>query len=175
MHSWRVLLLPFMDAPELYKQYRFDEPWNGPNNSKLAEYIPEGYRCPSFTKSHEHHNLMTSHMQCMTNYVAVVDPNAFFQGTTATRHKDLIDGSSNTIAVVEVRQHSVHWMQPQDITENELVFDLHSSDDANQANHINGLQMLLGDATVRFIDSKLDRKTLHGLVIRNDGAILGPF
>ena len=33
MHSWRVLILPFLDEQALYDLYRFDEPWNGPNNS----------------------------------------------------------------------------------------------------------------------------------------------
>ena len=38
-HSWRVLVLPFLgpELKQLYDRYRFDEPWNGPNNSKLAE------------------------------------------------------------------------------------------------------------------------------------------
>lgn len=26
-HSWRVLLLPFLDEKSLYAEYRFDEPW----------------------------------------------------------------------------------------------------------------------------------------------------
>ena len=37
MHSWRVLLLPFLECEPLYRQYRFDEPWDGPNNRKLQE------------------------------------------------------------------------------------------------------------------------------------------
>ncbi len=36
MHSWRVLLLPYLERRTLYEKYRFDEPWNGPNNRKLA-------------------------------------------------------------------------------------------------------------------------------------------
>ena len=36
MHSWRVLILPFLEQKALYDQYRFDEPWDGPNNGKLA-------------------------------------------------------------------------------------------------------------------------------------------
>jgi hypothetical protein len=33
MHSWRVLLLPFLEMQALYDQYDFNEPWDGPNNS----------------------------------------------------------------------------------------------------------------------------------------------
>ena len=48
-HSWRVALLPLLEtdgAKELYSRYKFDEPWDGPNNSKLIPLIPEVYRHP---------------------------------------------------------------------------------------------------------------------------------
>jgi len=37
MHSWRLLLLPYMDEPELYSLYNFSQPWNAPGNSKLSD------------------------------------------------------------------------------------------------------------------------------------------
>ena len=46
MHSWRVLILPFVEQSPLYDQYDFDEPWNGPNNSKL----PRNARTSSFAR-----------------------------------------------------------------------------------------------------------------------------
>src|SRR5262249_40592874 len=45
-HSWRVLLLEFLDH-ELYAKYRFDEPWDGPNNRKLESRMPSYYACPA--------------------------------------------------------------------------------------------------------------------------------
>ena len=45
IHSWRVLLLPFLDEQELYDEYRFDEPWDGPSNSRLHSRMPEIFRC----------------------------------------------------------------------------------------------------------------------------------
>ena len=45
-HSWRVLILKNAPYPysELYKVYRFDEPWNGPNNVRLSNRIGDYYR-----------------------------------------------------------------------------------------------------------------------------------
>ena len=43
-HSWRVLILPFVEQKALYKRYNFDEPWNGPNNRKLAGRRPDVIR-----------------------------------------------------------------------------------------------------------------------------------
>src|SRR5262249_15795660 len=66
MHSWRVLILPFLDQAPLYNQYRFDEPWDGPNNRKLAGTILEVFNCPS----DDHGG--TGASSTMTNYVAIV-------------------------------------------------------------------------------------------------------
>ena len=46
MHSWRVLILPFIEQQTLYKRYRFDEPWDGPNNSLLAKEMPSVFPLP---------------------------------------------------------------------------------------------------------------------------------
>jgi hypothetical protein len=35
-HSWRVLVLPFLDYTSQYEEYRFAEPWNGPGNANLS-------------------------------------------------------------------------------------------------------------------------------------------
>ena len=47
MHSWRVLLLPFLEKQALYSQYRFNEPWNSPNNRKVTDRATALYQCPS--------------------------------------------------------------------------------------------------------------------------------
>ncbi len=46
MHSWRVLILPYLLGGGAHLQYRFDEPWNGPNNKKLLPQRPYDYACP---------------------------------------------------------------------------------------------------------------------------------
>src|SRR5205823_3963476 len=47
IHSWRVVLLPYLGQEDLYAKYSFDEPWNGPNNSKLHDRMLKIFRCPS--------------------------------------------------------------------------------------------------------------------------------
>ncbi len=44
LHSWRALILPFLGEDKLAAAYRWDEPWNGPNNVLLAQYRPWHYR-----------------------------------------------------------------------------------------------------------------------------------
>ena len=38
MHSWRVLILPYLDQGPSRKMYSFNEPRDGPNNKKLSAY-----------------------------------------------------------------------------------------------------------------------------------------
>lgn len=35
LHSWRVLLLPFIGQEALYKQFKLEEPWDSPHNLSL--------------------------------------------------------------------------------------------------------------------------------------------
>ena len=44
--SWRVMILPYIEQAELYQAYRFDEPWDGPNNIKLLAKMPKIYKHP---------------------------------------------------------------------------------------------------------------------------------
>lgn len=41
--SWRVNVLPFLDAEELSRKYRRDEPWDSPLNIRLLSEVPEPF------------------------------------------------------------------------------------------------------------------------------------
>ncbi len=43
MHSWRVLILPYIGRPDLYQKYKFGEPWDGPNNRNLLNQRPRQF------------------------------------------------------------------------------------------------------------------------------------
>ena len=74
MHSWRVLILPYLSEDDLYNRYNFHEPWDGPNNKKLLKHRPYVYACPS-----DDENFLTPGATS-TNYVAVVGADAAWQG-----------------------------------------------------------------------------------------------
>ena len=50
-YSWRVAILPYLEQNALYKQYDFDEPWDGPNNRKLLDKMPAVYSYPGLDGS----------------------------------------------------------------------------------------------------------------------------
>jgi len=104
MHSWRVLILPFLEEGVLYDQYRFDEPWDSPHNRALAERTPSVYRCPSAPMADE----------TTTSYAMAVGPNALSTGPDGRDVDDFPQGLSQTPAVVEMAGAGIHWMEPRD-------------------------------------------------------------
>lgn len=107
MHSWRVLLLPYLGQKELYDKYNFNEPWDGPHNRRLAADAPSPYVCPS-----DAHNFSAqdASLPVAANYVAVVGPGA------AWSEGDAGNAPEDIILVVEVPGRSgTSWMQPEDL------------------------------------------------------------
>jgi predicted Zn finger-like uncharacterized protein len=46
MHSWRVLLLPYLGEEALFNQYDLDQPWDSPENLQFAARVPSVYLPP---------------------------------------------------------------------------------------------------------------------------------
>jgi len=102
-HSWRVALLPYLGRQDLYEQYRFDEPWDSPANRNVLEDMPDVFRSP-----------FDERKSTNSGYYAVVGRRAMFERDTHVRIRDVLDGTRNTILVVESKQ-GIPWTKPEDI------------------------------------------------------------
>lgn len=165
MHSWRVILLPYLDESALYARYKFDEPWDGPNNSRLLSSMPTVYRCPSDTKPG----------QTMTNYAAVAGPNSIFRGATPVKVGEVTDGSSNTLIVGEVLASgaAIPWMAPVDV---DITAHPKIGDPAGfSSKHTGGAKFTLADGSVRFIPETIAASTLEALFTSAGGEPVGEF
>jgi hypothetical protein len=105
MHSWRVLILPFLEQNTLYREYNFDEPWDGPHNRQLAKQMPPFYKCP-----HDRASGPTK-----TSYLAVTGAETVWPDSDSIALSQITDGTSNTLAVVEEIGSGVDWMEPRDL------------------------------------------------------------
>jgi hypothetical protein len=111
MHSWRVLILPYLECDSLYKQYDFGEPWDGLHNRKLLTARPDVYACPADTAA-------LTERSALTNYVAVVGSNAAWLGnkSKALNDPDLRGKDSQTIMLAEVADAGIRWTEPRDLS-----------------------------------------------------------
>ena len=167
MHSWRVLLLPYLDQAPLYKEYRFDEPWDGPNNRKLASTVLSIYCCPSEEVE------KGSPESLYTSYVAVVGPETAWPGATSTRIKDFKDGTSNCLLIVESAHSGIHWMEPRDLHVLQMSSTINSA--AGQgisSRHTGGAHALIADGAVRFLSENLSAETIRALLTIKGGEVI---
>jgi Protein of unknown function (DUF1559) len=131
-HSWRVLLLPFIEQMELYQEYDFSEPWDGPKNRKLIDKMPDVYRDPIHgdAKGHDTHYAVlvgewkgrssTIHTAFPPSKVRMKSPrqtlSELFTPDPRPKLAEATDGPEKTIAVVPVSpDRKIPWTKPEDI------------------------------------------------------------
>jgi hypothetical protein len=159
--SWRVALLPYLEQDNLYKQFKFDEPWDGPNNKKWSQVAVKVFMSPQADPPTP---------PGMTHYKALVGPGTAFEpGKPLKLPADFPDGTSNTILVVEAGD-PVPWAKPEDIP-----FDPKKPAPKLALPGVPDLvNVALVDGSVRTLNvKKLSETTLKNAIIRNDGNPLG--
>jgi hypothetical protein len=125
-HSWRVLILPYLEEASLYDQYSFDEPWNGPNNRRLLKKTPAAYRDPTYGADDPE----------VTHVAAIVGKGTAFpaegikyngkkadlaaalarRGPGVTQIRSFTDGTTNSLVVGSVDPGlDIAWTRPEDL------------------------------------------------------------
>jgi prepilin-type processing-associated H-X9-DG protein len=186
-YSWRVAILPYLEQQELYNQYNFDEPWDGPNNRKLIDKMPAvyGYPGPDGSPSSQSH---TSYFVFTgpSTALSVPTPQGAAGGAAAggaakpdgpVRPVDMAfpvapslmqftDGTSNTILAVEAKR-DVPWTKPEDIP-----FDPNVPLPELGGFTPDGFNALFADGSVRYLKKLIAPTTLKALITRDGGEVL---
>ncbi len=156
--SWRVAILPYIEQNALYNEFKLDEAWDSPHNKALISKMPNTYLCPSRNKVEPF----------TTTYLTFVGGGALFNLNKPTSIRDVTDGTSNTMAVVESGK-AIPWTKPDDIT-----FDPNAPPSllGVSANHTGGFNVLMTDGSVRFIKLTINPITFRALITRAGGEII---
>ena len=156
--SWRVLILPYLGAGELYKQFHLDEPWDSEHNENSlpgCRELPE----PQQQGSGEG----------KTNYLTVRGEKTVFPGKTAIASPTFADGTSNTIMTVEVSDDkAVIWTKPDD-----FEYDEQDPMEGLVGLWPDGFIAGLADGSVRFVGRTIDPSALKAFFTRNGGEKVG--
>jgi type II secretory pathway pseudopilin PulG len=137
LHSWRTLILPYLEPAALYNSIDLSKPWNDPANAKAREAYVAAYHCPE-----------VSGPQNTTTYLAIVAPDGCFLPTEPRRLAEITDAHDATEMVIEAgEENAVPWMAPMDAGES-LVMSLGT---AQKPPHAGGANTCFVNGAVGFL------------------------
>jgi hypothetical protein len=180
LYSWRVLLLPYVEADNLYRHFHLDEPWDSPNNKPLLTQMPRCFAEPGDTEPG------MTHYQVFDGPGAPFDSSArplqpfMLQGPTGILQLQasafqvrfpagFMDGASNTLLIVEATD-PVPWSSPKDLAFGPPGTPLPKLGLPARK----GFNAVYADGGVKFITSSTSEQTLRALITPNGGERLGP-
>jgi hypothetical protein len=107
LHSWRTLLLPYLEQYALYQTIDLAKPWNDPANAKARDTALSVYRCPDSLGPGN-----------TTTYLAIAGPGGCLNPGEPRRLAEITDPHESTLMVIEAGEENiVPWMAPVDADE----------------------------------------------------------
>jgi hypothetical protein len=167
LYSWRVLLLPYLEANNVYQQFKLDEPWDSLNNKRLLAQMPALFAAPGANKDEPY----TTHYQVFVGGGALFDapdrvPRNQFGPPRGPHIAHITDGTSNTIMIVESAE-AVPWSKPQDLSYN-------PTGPLPKLGGVvsGGFNCVAADGAVHFLKNSTPTEVLRALITRQGGEIV---
>ncbi|QDT36740.1 DUF1559 family PulG-like putative transporter [Stratiformator vulcanicus] len=165
-HSWRTMLLPYLDQAALYDEFNFDKAWNDPANVRITDTDLIAFQCHQAPHTFESE----------TNYLVNIGDDTAFPPGREIALDDITDGTSNTLLVFERSDSGIAWAEPQDFYYDEAqILNSGPPGFGLSSVHEGGGQVALTDGSVRFLADKLSPEIARRLILRNDGEEVGDF
>jgi type II secretory pathway pseudopilin PulG len=159
LHSWRTLILPYLEQEPLYRTIDLSRPWNDPVNAGALETIPLVFRCRE-----------AAGPQNTTTYLAIVAPNGCFIPKEPRRLAEITDAHESTLMVIEAGEESaVPWMAPVDADES-LVMGLGPT---TKLHHAGGTNACFVNGRIAFLKADTPVEVRRALlsISRNDNEV----
>jgi prepilin-type processing-associated H-X9-DG protein len=164
LHSWRVLILPYIEQNALYKSIRLNEPWDSEYNKQFHDKMPEIYQCPENNSKQKNRD---------TIYCVVVGKDVTFkENGKGLSFEQITDGTSNTGIIFE-RKEPVCWMKPEDIAQEDAFKGINKGGDKGiRANHGKTTNVGWIDGSVQILSEDLTPKILRAILTPTGGEVV---
>ena len=177
--SWMYKLLPFIEQANVYEQIDKDAAWDSEQNKPIAELVLPVLLNPSAVEPE----------MGALDYVGISgigpdsaslknnDPKAgIFGYNRKTRIRDITDGTSNTVAIMDSSERGKSWLQGgksniRGFTQQPYI----NGPDGIGGPHVGGVNAAFADGSVRFISENIDPKVLEALATKAGGEVVPNF
>lgn len=162
MHSWRVLILPYLgpDAIALHDRFDLNQPWDHPTNRQFASSMPAVYGCPADSAA----------AMGETSYCVVEGPGFMFDADRTTSDGDLNNRAAQTLMLVEARGSAIEWIEPKDINAASLAQGINSGmSGCCGSAHPGGIVVAYADGAVVFLPDVTSPEELNDMATVSRG------
>ncbi len=180
--SWMADILPFLEQAALFEQIDFEQGWDSEENQLAAQSHLQVYLNPGLP-------LDTNVEFGQTHYVGIAGVGkdaptlpigaegvGIFGYNRVTRMRDILDGTSNTMAVSEVSESPGAWAAGGKPTIRALVNKPYiGGKDGFGGESPDGCNVLFADGSVRFISKNVDPELFEKLATMAGGEVVGDF
>ncbi|HEX5102235.1 MAG TPA: DUF1559 domain-containing protein [Pirellulaceae bacterium] len=150
LHSWRTLILPYLEEKFLYDKIDLSKPWNDPANQFVLEARIGTYQCPSADIPKNH-----------TTYLVVVANSGCFRGAEPRKREEVTEDHNRALLVIEVpADRAVPWMSPHDAD----VPSFLTAVAADKPAHPSGMQVVCVDGTIHTLSADIEPNKLRAMI-----------
>lgn len=103
MHSWRALLIPYLELDPRFEKYDFSQPWDSPHNLKIGANCPDVFRSP----------FLNSPVHSSTTF-RIVGPDTANSRTKIRQFETSVCPFSTMTWIANANQPN-HWLEPIDL------------------------------------------------------------
>jgi hypothetical protein len=163
--TWRINLLPYLGQADLGTGYDRAKAWTDPANLPVAKRQPRDvYVCLSNKVPHDPQG------RWYTAYALLTGAGTPFPAEGPLTLKDISDGTSQTLLLVEACGRNIVWTEPRDVDVSREAVEINApgtiagaSEGVLSSWHIGGATCALADGSVRFMSQNTSPDVLRAL------------
>ncbi|MEL6104669.1 MAG: DUF1559 domain-containing protein [Planctomycetota bacterium] len=167
LHSWRVLILPYLNEQELYDQFDLSQPWNAEINLQASYAMPSAYEHPATATG----------FQNQPGYVLLTGPQTLFPNGKPGSPDTIADDPAQTILVIggkpAVSVNIGSWAEPIDLPFSAMQGMINGTVGVEPGGWLeDGVTMATVDGRGHFVSEEMSPDTFRALVTPSGGELL---